>query len=53
VKLSSRDLDEKEPGDRNFVSLHPEDWWTGSRTNRTLLRQFGTLVLKANPPKAK
>lgn len=47
LNIALGDLDEKERGAGNFGNFHHEDWWTGDKTNRTQLRHFGTLWLRA------
>ena len=47
LNIALGDLDQKERGQGNFGNFHHEDWWTGGKTTRTQLRQFGTLWLRA------
>lgn len=47
LNIALGDLDQPERGQGNFGNFHHEDWWTGGKTNRTQLRQFGTLWLRS------
>ncbi|MDZ4796965.1 MAG: hypothetical protein SGI92_02295 [Bryobacteraceae bacterium] len=45
LNIALGDLDLKETGAGNFGNFHHEDWWSGAKTTRTQLNNFGTLRL--------
>jgi len=49
LNIALGDLDKMERGEGNFANFHHEDWWTGEKDKRTLLRQFGTLWMMNGP----
>lgn len=49
LNIALGDLDTPEAGVGNFGNFHHEDWFSGGRTTRTQLNNFGTLRLHARP----
>ena len=47
LNIALGDLDQKERGAGNFGNFHHEDWWAGVKDDRTQLRYFGTLWIRA------
>jgi len=47
LNIAVGDLDQPEKGTGNFGNFHHEDWFAGVKDNRTQLRHWGTLWMKA------
>ena len=49
LNISVQDLDEKDRGRGNFGNFNHENWWAGEKDKRTMLKQWGTLLVHPGP----